>query len=293
MKVKGIMRRWFYILICPLVLLSCTAIVEQRRPEPGGSSKTVQAFKIAQLNINDAGPSMCSSLRGDIFVTDAGGWRLLSYKNDGSQNYESSISSGRSFLLNGQANGVYLVDDLNKRIQYFDVWGQKQNIISYSGSSFVSGAALKDGSLYLLDNLANTVVVLDNQGQEARRFRLMAGNTGWQWPTALAVDGTGTVLATADVRAGKVTIFNIYGSYLGKIDVTPSASPSAICFEPGKAVLWVCEKDAGRLSSFEVKPSGIYPGAVCIVDNPLSVTCSAFGGIYAATNKYLMNISEE
>jgi len=253
----------------------------------------VQAFKLAQLNINDAGPSMCSSFRGDIFITDAGGWRILSYKNDGSLNYESPISSARSFLLNGQANGIYLVDDLNKRIQYFDIWGQKQNVIPFSGSSFVSGAALKDGSIYLLDNLANTVVVLDNQGQEVRRFRLMAGNTGWQWPTALAVDGTGTVLATADARAGKVTIFNIYGSYLGKVDVTPSISPSAICFEPGTSVLWVCEKDKGRLSSFEIKPSGIHPVAVCVIANPLSVTCSAFGSIFVASDQYLFNVSEK
>ncbi|MDP2806824.1 MAG: hypothetical protein Q8O74_01650, partial [bacterium] len=130
------MRRSICILACSLGLFSCTAIVEQRRPEPGGSSgKTVQAFKLAQLNINDAGPSMCSSLRGDIYLTDAGGWRMISYKNDGSLNYESALSSARSFLLNGQANGVYLVDDLNKHIQYFDSWGQKQNVISYSGSS--------------------------------------------------------------------------------------------------------------------------------------------------------------
>ncbi|MBI4726156.1 hypothetical protein HY768_02845 [candidate division TA06 bacterium] len=288
------MRRWFYILVCPLVFISCTAIVEQRRPEPGDNKiKTVQAFKIAQLIINDVGPSMCSSLRGDIFLTDAGGWRIVSYKNDGSLNYESAISSARSFLLNGPANGIYLVDDLNKHIQYFDSWGQKQNIVSYSGSSFVSGAVLKDGSLYLLDNLSNTVAVLDNQGQEVRRFRLMAGNSGLQWPNALAVDGTGTVLATADARANKVTVFNTYGSYLGKVDVTPSASPSAICFEPGTSVLWICEKDKGRLSSFEIKPSGIYPGAGCAIANPLSVTCSAFGSIFVASDQYLLNVSEE
>jgi sugar lactone lactonase YvrE len=287
------MRRLIFILAGSLGLFSCTAIVEQRRPELGGSSKIVQAFNLAQLNINDAGPSMCASLRGDIYLTAAGGGRMISYKNDGSLSYEAALSSARSFLLNGQANGVYLVDDLNKRIQYFDSWGQKKNSISYSGSSFVSGAALKDGSLYLLDNLANAVVVLDNQGQEVRRFRLMSGNSGFQWPTALTVDGAGTVMAVADVRANKITVFNIYGSYLGKIDAAPSASPSSICFEPGTSVLWVCEKDKNRLSSFEIKPSGIHPGAGCSIANPLAVTCSAFGSIFAVSDKYLLNISEE
>ncbi|MBI5805022.1 hypothetical protein HZA73_03145 [candidate division TA06 bacterium] len=282
------------ILACCLGLFSCTAIVEQRRPAPGGiGGKTVQAFKIAQLSINDDRPSMCSGLREDIYLSDAGGWRIISYKSDGSLIYESALSSSRSFLLNGQANGVYLVDDLNKHIQYFDSWGQKQSIISYAGSSFVSGAVFKDGSLYLLDNLANSVVVLDNQGQEMRRFRLMSGNSGFQWLTALTVDGTGTVMAVADARAGKITIFNIYGSYLGKIDAAPSASPSSICFEPGTSVLWVCEKDKGRISSFEIKPSGINTGAGCAIAAPLSVTCSSFGSIFVVSGQYLFNVSEE
>jgi len=288
------MRYLICLLACWLGVLSCTAIVEQRRPEPGGGNiKTVQAFKAAQLSINDDRPSMCCSLQGDLFITDAGGWRIVSYKSDGSLNYESAMFSARSFLLNGQANGIYLVDDLNKKIQYYDIWGQKQSTISYSGSSFVSGAVLKDGSLYLLDNLANTVVVLDNQGKEVRRFRLMSGNSGFQWPTALAVDGAGTVLAAADARANKITVFNIYGSYLGKIDASPSASPSAVCFETGTPVLWVCEKDKGRLSSFEIKPSGINPGAGCAIAAPLSVTCSAFGSIFVVSGQYLFNVSVE
>lgn len=287
------MRRLFCVLGCSLVVLSCTAIVEQRRPEPGGSKiKTMQAFKVAQLNSNDDRPSMCSSLRGDIYISDAGGWRIVSYKSDGSLNHESALPSARSFLINGQANGIYLVDDLNKHIQYYDSWGQKQNIISYGGSSFVSGAILKDGSLYLLDNLANTVVVLDNQGQEVRRFRLMSGNSGFQWPTSLAVDGTGAVMAVADARAGKITIFNIYGSYLGKIDAAPSVSPSAVCFEPGTSVLWICEKDKDRLSSFEIKPSGIITGAGCAIAAPSSVTCSSFGGLFVVSGQYLFNVGE-
>ena len=291
---KVFMRRLITLAACSLGLLSCTAIVEQRRPElGGGKTRIVQAFRLAQLNISDEIPSMCSNLRGDIFITDVGDWRIVSYKNDGSLNYESALSSARSFLLNGQASGIYLVDDLNKHIQYFDNWGQRQNIISYEGSSFVSGAVLKDGSLYLLDGQANTVVVLDNQGKEVRRFRLMSGNSILQRPTALAVDGTGTVLAVADSRAGKITVFNLYGSYLGKVEASPSASPSAICFEPGTPVLWVCERDKGRISSFEVKPSGIIPGAGCAVSEPLSVACSAYGGVYAASGIYLFNISEE
>lgn len=288
------MKRWICFLLCSFASLSCTAIVEQRRPLPGNNiTKKVQAFKIAQININDPGPSMCSNLRGEIFVTDAGGWRILSYKNDGSLNYETAMPSGRSILLNGQANGTYLLDDLNKHIQFYDSWGQKQNVISYAGNSFVSGSVLKDGSLYLLDNQANTVVVLDNQGKETRRFRLMAGNSGLHWPVALAVDGTGTILATADPRANRVTIFNTYGSYLGKIDISTPASPSSICFETGTSVLWVCENVKGRLSSFEIKPSGISPVADCDVNTPLSVACSAFGGIFVVTDQYLLNVSEE
>jgi len=288
------MKRWICLLAFSLGLFSCTAIVDQRRPDPGGKAvRTFQAYKIAQLGVYDSGPSMCSNVRGEIFITDAGGWRMLSFKNDGSLNYESAFSSARSFLLNGQANGVYLTDDLNKRIQYFDVWGQKQGLITYSGNSFVSGTVLNDGSMFLLDNQINTVVVLDNQGKEVRRFRLMAGNAGWQRPTALAVDGTGTVLATADAQAGKITVYNAYGSYLGAIDAGPSSSPSAICFEPSTKVLWVCERDNGRLSAFEIKGSGIFPAAVCTIDRPVSVTCSALGGVFAATDKYLMNISEK
>jgi len=286
--------KYYIWIISSLVLCSCTAIVEQRRPAAGaGQVKQVQAYKIAQLNINDAGPSMCSSLRGDIFLTDAGGWRIISYKSDGTLSYELEMSSARSFLLNGQSNGIYLTDDLNKNIRFYDAWGQKQNAISYSGNAFVSGTALNDGSLYLLDNLANTVVVLDNQGKESRRFRLMAGNSGLQRPTALAVDGSGSVIAVADAQAQKVTIFNGYGSYLGQVDSWPSTSPSAICFEQGTSILWVCQKEKNMLLSYEIKPSGIYPIKSCSIPFPLSVTCSAFGSIYVVSSQYLWNVTEE
>ena len=288
------MKKRIWIIISSIVFCSCTAIVEQRRPQTGTNQvKQVQAFKLAQLTINDAGPSMCSSLKGDIFLTDLGGWRLISYKSDGVPNYESAIPSARSFLLNGQANGIYLADDLNKNIRFYDAWGQKQNAISFSGSTFVSGTALKDGTLYLLDNLANTVVLMDNQGHELRRFRLMTGNSGLQRPTALAVDGTGSVIAAADAQAQKVTIFNGYGSYLGLIDARPSASPSSICFEPGTTKLWICDKENNALLSFEIKPSGIYPKNKCNIAGPLSVTCSAFGNIFVASDQYLWNVNEE
>jgi hypothetical protein len=288
------MQNIHLIIVSSLFLCSCTAIVEQSRPQAGAVPiKQVQAFKLAQLSLNDAGPAMCSSLRGDIYLTDLGGWRLINYKNDGVLNYESPIPSARSFLLNGQANGIYLADDLNKNIRFYDAWGQKQNAISYSGSTFVSGTALKDGSLYLLDNLANTVVVMDNQGNEIRRFRLMAGNFGLQRLTALAVDGTGSVIAAADAQASKVTIFNGYGSYLGLIDARPSASPSSICFEPGTTKLWICEKENNTLLSFEIKSSGIYPKNKCSIASPLSVTCSAFGNIFVASDQYLWNVIEE
>jgi hypothetical protein len=288
------MKYLFRLIIGSLALCSCTAIVEQRRPQTGVSQVSpVQAFKLARLEINDNGPSMCSDLKGDIFITDAGGWRVISYKNDGTINYESAIPSSRSFLLNGQANGIYVADDLNKSIRFSDAWGQKQNSISYSGSAFVSGAVLKDGSMYLLDNLANLVVVLNNMGTEARRFRLMSGNSGLQRLTALAVDGTGSVIATADAQSQKVTIFNGYGSYLGSIDVRPSTSPSALCFEPGTSVLWICQPDNNSLTSYEIKPSGIHPRNSCDISNPLSVTCSAFGNIFVASDQYLWNVTEK
>jgi hypothetical protein len=288
------MQNCLRIIIFSLIFCSCTAIVDQRRPPAGTDQpKQVQAFKLAQISLNDDGPSMCSSLRGDIFLTDIGGWRIMCYKNDGTINYESAISSARCFLLNGLANGIYLTDDLNKNIRFYDAWGQKQSAISYSGSAFVSGTSLKDGTLYLLDNLANTVVVMDNQGAEVRRFRLMAGNSGLQRPTALAVDGTGSVIAAADAQAQKITIFNSYGSFLGRIEARPSSSPSAICFEQGTNTLWVCEKENDRLLSYEIKPSGIFPKNTCSIPQPLSITCSAFGRIFVASDQFLWNVAEE
>jgi hypothetical protein len=58
-------------------------------------------------------------------------------------------------------------------------------------------------------------------------------------------------------------------------------------------VLWVCERNKGRLSSFEIKPSGIISGGGCAIARPLSVTCSAYGTVYAVSSQYLFNVSEE
>lgn len=169
--------------------------------------------------------------RDALYLSDAGGHRVLIYGRDGRKRGEFGVR-GRA---NGQFNfpthlavdesgRLYVTDAMNFRIQVLDPDGTWVRSIGQLGSTLGSfskpkGVGLdRHGNVYVVDGLYDTVQIFNPDGELLLNFGDAGTKEGAFWlPTGVAVDRQDRIYV-ADTYNARVQVFRLLDASIEKVE---------------------------------------------------------------------------
>ena len=190
------------------------------------------------------------AISGDrVYVVDSGNHRVQSFTTSGKflSKFGSCGSGTGQFLnprhlSNDSDDRVYISDPENQRIQVFHSNG---SFIATFGDrhSFrwpIGLAIAPDGNLFIPGFSSNNVTVLTHEGQFVRSFDV-------QSPKGLAVDAAGFSFVTTWTNPGPLSIFDLNGSLVYKVEGV--IYPSDVKISPDGSV-WISEYGGNKVYKY-------------------------------------------
>ena len=262
-------------------VLSCTAYVDQPRPNPGADGVgRVEVASSAQLPFTAQVGSLGTDRFGNAGYTEEAGWMLVSVGRDGEEVFRASLQRPRQMILPGGGDGWRLLNVLDRRIVLYDRNGGLVSEIGYDGLSAWTGAVSPGGDIYLLDADRLEVRVYDRGGGMLQSIRLEAPDGQFR-PNCLAAEPSLNLMAAGDPGRGMVVVYNLYGAIQGTIQIQPGGHRQALSLDYlGR--LWGCRPQAGAVSIYGLRGGSWALLQELPLDRPYAVAMSPFGsGIVA------------
>lgn len=234
------------------------------RVAPAGARRCVVGLELSGVvatpdawTLRDPG-SIALDHKGDILIADTGNHRVVAMTREGAPVMEF----GGYGWGDGQFNGptdlsiyegffTYVLDEGNRRVERFDVYGDYvDRIVSEDEAGSPTAIAVgRSGELYLVDADSQTILVRSqfNEAQDPiGQFGM--GEGGLVSPVAVAVGPRGEI-GVADLGRSSVVVFDEFGTDLYELTLRDTLSPADVVFNGDGAVI-VVESDRRRITAF-------------------------------------------
>jgi hypothetical protein len=245
----------------------------------------------APLIISDPMPSMTASNAGEVFITDASGWRIVRLKSDGSVGSEIKLPSPQTKIIGKVTNGFYLLDRLDRGVYFYNWWGERLSSLSLGSDDYALGTVSSLGQLYLSRPMVTGIDARDNEGVLVRTISPAGINRTLQSATSLAVTSDASLMAIADAVAGKVYLCNGYGQFISSTKTAISRSPSAVCFARNSNILWLCDQEGGMVRSYRATVTGLQQSDSLKIPSPKAITEGPYGSLFVAGAQHVWEIT--
>ncbi len=227
--------------------------------------------------------------RGQILIADTGDHRVVGMTADG----DAVLEFGGYGWDEGQFDGptdlavyggffTYVLDEGNRRVERFDVYGDYIDLVVGEGDagSPVAIAVGRSGELYIIDADSQSILV-QSQFQEALapvgQFGTGAG--GLVRPIAVAVGPRGEI-GVADPGRASVVVFDEFGTELYEIELPDTLAATDLVLDPWSCAV-VVEPGARRVVAYP--PGGGAPTASLDLEDgfvPVSIAIDEAGSLY-------------
>ena len=213
------------------------------------------ATPMATLSGNRA-LAMHASPNGAVWIADAATGQIRMMDRDGRpvhvwQNVELASRPVGLAMLPGEGGEVFVADAQMAHVVVFDVFGRALRRFGKGRLQSVAAMAAGPGGLFVLDRLAQQVLVFDRSGQ----LQGMLGSTSLVMPGAIAVDRTARVFVS-DEADGAIHAF-VAGEHVARYSSAELRVSRIDAIAVDGNLLFVADALTGRVQILLIAPESL------------------------------------